>query len=283
MAEGLGELDLRNSFSVRNLAGEVPGAAGDFIWDNRGHIAGAVVGVGIGTLTTHGSVFAQDGGPGTNGEGIFGFLGSAASSVAEFAVNNPLKFYAAATTLGGLWGAGQAGYWLATRGGGEAAKFAAKAKDGVLASVRKDQAPKVVPTEAEKNFILAGVSLAETLGLIDGDTPDEVSEKFQQMFFNLQRVTTPKPKKEVTKFSDDLKERLGIIPKEMGQWLAAAVMFDLGMRGLSPELSQGTTATMTELALAGWIRQITIAAFIVRAVLPENINIRFELGRGQKK
>lgn len=62
--EGLGDLDLRGSFSVPNLAKEVPGAAKDLLWDNRGNIAGAVIGAGIGTLTMPGVVFAgseQDG------------------------------------------------------------------------------------------------------------------------------------------------------------------------------------------------------------------------------
>lgn len=68
--EGLGELDLRKSFSVPNLAGEIPAAARDFIRDNRGNIAGAVLGAGIGALAMPGVVFAQNGGPEVSTERI---------------------------------------------------------------------------------------------------------------------------------------------------------------------------------------------------------------------
>jgi hypothetical protein len=136
--------------------------------------------------------------------------------------------------------------------------------------------------QREREFILTGLNFATQLGLLNEDDPDDVKLQFQRLAHSLHKASVQAPKKEA-KFSDDLKEKLGIIPKEMGQWIAAAVMFDLGMRGLSSELAQATTATVTELALAGWIRQVIIAAFVIRAVLPENINIKFELGSGQKK
>jgi hypothetical protein len=107
--EGLGELDLKQFLSGRDLFKLGLSATAETAWDHRGNIAGALLGVGVVSLANAGPAFAQDGGPG--GENIVGPLGKVGiwlSKVVERAAKNPLEVIVPMFGIGLSYGTGQA-------------------------------------------------------------------------------------------------------------------------------------------------------------------------------
>jgi hypothetical protein len=243
----------------------------------------AVIGLVLGAvipLVTFGRVDAQGGQPQSGNEGILEAVGSTLSSIAEYSTKNPLRFYAAAATTGALYGTGQVGYWLLTKGLGRAAKEAENVKKKATAAIRKDGGSGNGISEEAKRDILTGIELSQKVGLIKEDTPEEEVAALQQVFYQLHVRNNP-PKKEKP-FKEELLEQLRVIPRETAQWLTAAVLMSNALRVASPAITSVATHTISEAALAKWVESAVLAISVIQAVLPEGINFGINFG-GKKK
>lgn len=109
--EGLGDLDLNQFLSGRELFKLGLNATAETAWNHRGSLAGIVIGAGLALAQGH-AVLAQDGGP-TDSENVTGFLGAAGvwlGKVVEKAAKNPLEVIVPMFGIGLTYGAGQAAW-----------------------------------------------------------------------------------------------------------------------------------------------------------------------------
>lgn len=242
-------------------------------------IVGLVFGVAI-PLVTLGRVDAQGGQPQNGDGGILDSLGSTLSSIAEYSTRNPLRFYAGAATTGALYGSGQVGYWLLTKGLGRAAKEAENVKKKAAAAIRKEGGSGNGLSEEAKKDIMAGIELSQKVGLINEKTSEEEAAALQQVFYQLHIRNNP-PKKEKP-FKEEFLEQLVSIPKETLQWTTAAVLMSFGLRVASPAITASAVHSVSEAAMSKVVENSIVIVNIVQALLPEGVNFNFSIG-GKKK